>query len=325
MGYTTAQIKDGVNNMNVYAQRAKLGDLVYAASAGGYPLDYPGKIFFVNNITGSSSGDGLTWGTAFSTIALAIAAVVAFQAAQTTASLDIDAKCIIYVAGTATAYAALTSLPSYCDIIGVGADPRGNGTGIARVTAATGTDTVDDSVGVRGLNIYNMQFTGSGTGYAMDLAICYRSVFENCAFVNKSDGALRILQGGAITIRNCQFGGDTVLPAVALTVGNSGGNFNQALVEDSVFYGTTTGIANSAYLCDSTVFRKNTIYGGTTGILDTSTESNIAGNAFYVGNFVSAGSDAINVSQNPTLRVMGNFVSNNGTNRIETSVTDITT
>lgn len=316
MSYTTAEIKAGLNNMNVYAQRAQLGNLVYNASMGGYPGDYPGKIYFVNNILGSASNDGLTWGTAFAEISTAIAAVVAFQAAQLAASLDVDARCIIYVAGTTTAYTALTSLPSHCDIIGVGADPRGNGAGIARISSTTSADTVDDAVGVRGLGIYNMQFTGASTGYAMDLAIAYRCVFENCAFINKSTGSLRILQGGAITIRNCQLGGDTVLPTTGLTVGNSGGNFNQCLVEDNMIYGTTTGISNTAYLCDSTLFRNNTVYGGTTGISDTSTETNIAGNAFYVGNYVIGGTNSIVATNGSTTRLVGNHVSAAGTGGI---------
>jgi hypothetical protein len=281
---------------------AKLSDL--ADGMGGYPGDYPGRVYFVNNITGLSTNDGLSWASPFAEISQAISASETFRALPSGTTNDY-VRNVIYVQGTGTAYTALDALPNYCDIIGIGADPRGNGTGIASVTASTGTDTVD-STGVRGLGLYNLQFTGSGTGYSLDLAVCFRSIFENCAFVNKSTGSVRILTGGGITIRNCHMGGDTVTPTTGLTVGNSGGNFNQCLVEANMIYGATTGIANSAYLCDGTLFRWNSVYGGTTGISDTSTESTIAGNAFYMNNYVIGGTNAFVVSNNGTARSAGN-------------------
>ena len=217
---------------------------------------------------------------------------------------------VIYVRGTGTAYTALTALPNYCDIIGIGADPRGNGTGFPSIT---GAGTADACAGAaRGLGLYNLQFTGSGAYYSLNLSVLFRSVIQNCAFVNCSSGA-RIVTGGGNTIRNCQFGGDTVTPTVGLAVGTSGGNWNQCLLEWNCFYGSTTGFSNAAGLSDGTVFRANTVYGGTTGILDTSTQAGMAGSAFYVGNWVSGGTNAMALTNNAAARSIGNACVSNVT------------
>jgi hypothetical protein len=296
--------------------RAQLSDLVDGASAiSGYPGNYPGRIYYVNNITGSSGASGLSWSDAFSQLSYAVTAAEAYRA--TFATNNQYVRNVIFIQGTATAYSAVSALPNYCDIIGIGADPRGNGAGIARLDGAGAADAAA-TAGARGLYIANLQFTGSGAYYAFDAAILFRSIFENCAFMNCATGGLRILTGGGITIRNCHIGGDTTTPATGLTVGNSGGNFNQCLVEDNMIYGSTTGIANSAYLCDGTVFRNNTVYGGTTGVADTSTESTIAGNAFYVNNFCS-GTDAMAFTNNGAARVIGNYVVNGTTGAVETT------
>jgi hypothetical protein len=321
MSLTTAQKIRMLNNASRPNQESQVGTMLYNAASGGYPGGgYQGRIYFVNNVSGSATNDGLTWGTAFAQISTAVTAWEAYRI--TAANVDPSVRGIIYVQGTATAYTALTALPNYCDLIGIGADPRGNGSGIARVTAATGVDTVG-STGVRGLHVENMQFTGSGTGWAMNIVEAFRSEFINCAFVNKSTGALQITKGGGLVIRNCQMGGDTVTPAIGFS--NDGtANFNQCLVEDNCIYGSTTGFAVAGGLCDGTVVRNNTIYGGTTGILDTSAGATPAAWAWYVGNYVSAGSDAINCSNGGTQRVIGNWVINNATAAIERSVTDIT-
>lgn len=272
-----------------------------------------GRTYYVNNITGSSTADGLSWDSAMSEVSTAITASEAYRQIPSATTNEYIRNTIL-VQGTGTAYTALTALPNYCDIIGLGADPRGNGAGIARITAATGVDTVDEATGVRGLNIYNMQFTGSGTGYAMDLAVAFRCVFENCVFTNKSTGGLRILQGGGITLRNCTIGvADTTTCTTGLTVGNSGGNFNNCLIEDCVIYGTTTGIANTAYLCDGTVFRKNTVFGGTTGISDTSSQTSDAGLAFYVGNYATGGTTGMAMTNGPKRHCLDNWACSNVT------------
>jgi hypothetical protein len=288
-----------------------LADLRDGAGAYGYPGDYPGRIYYVNNISGSSSYDGLSWDTPFDEVSTAITASETYRESFSGSTNDYIRN-IIFVQGTGTAYSALTALPNYCDIIGIGADPRGNGAGIARIESATTADSIS-SAGVRGLGMYNLQVGGSSSGYAMDLAVCYRSIFENCVFVNKSTGALRIVTGGGITIRNCMIGGsDTTACANGLEISGTA-NFNNCLVEDNVIYGTTYGVIVNSYLCNATVFRNNFVYGGTIGIDDNSTESTLAGNAWYINNFVGSAADCISIATNDGVRVIGNICNQAGT------------
>jgi hypothetical protein len=268
--------------------------------------------YYVDNVNGKAGAAGDSWDTALAQIGPAVTLWEAFRAAQP----NIYGRGVIYIRGTGTAYTALTALPNYCDMIGVGSDPRGNGAGIASITAATGVDTVT-STGVRGLGLYNLQFTGSGTGWAMNVAIMFRSIIENCCFFNKSTGALQIVTGGGITIRKCAFGGDTVTPAIGINVGTAAGNFNQCLVEDNVIYGSTYGFVNGAYLSDGTVVKNNIIYGGTEGVRDTGTDATMAANAFYCGNYVS-GADAMTFVVNTDgARTIGNHVVNGTTGAVE--------
>jgi hypothetical protein len=294
---------------------SRLSDLIDGGSAHGYPGDYPGREYFVNNIVGLSTYYGSSWLRPFDELSTAITAAEAYRLAM--AATNVYVRNRIYVQGTATAYSALTALPNYCDIIGIGADPRGNGAGIARVEGASTTDTVA-STGVRGLNLFNMQFGGSGAAWAMNLAICFRSIFENVAFVNRTTGGLQIVTGGGITLRNCHVGGDTATPALGINVGTAGGNFNQSLVEDCMIYASTSGFLNHAYLSDGTLVRRNTIYGASYGVVDHSAQTGLAGLAFYVNNFVSGG-DAFDVTNSPAARVIGNYVVNGTTGAVETT------
>src|SRR5512137_206557 len=121
------------------------------------------KVYYVDNVNGLSTYNGLSWTKPFAQPSEAITAWEAYRAAQT----NIYAKGLIKIRGTGTAYDALTALPSYCDMEGVGANPRGDGTGIV-VIKGTGADAAAGSA--RGLGLYNIQFTCSGAGYyAMDV------------------------------------------------------------------------------------------------------------------------------------------------------------
>lgn len=163
-----------------------------------FPADYPGLEYFVDG-TISASGDGLTWSTAFKTLAEAVTAVTTYQATLT----NIYTRCVIHVAGIGTAYAGISTLPQYCDIIGEGATPFGDGTGIAVI--GVGTADLDAIAGTaRGLRLFNLQFRHSGNGWACDFVNLFRSEIGFCAFCASdptlatvhSDGAVRITGAG---------------------------------------------------------------------------------------------------------------------------------
>jgi hypothetical protein len=306
--------------VNVYRKLKFFPGAIVEGSWNGL-YDKRGMTYYVNNITGASTNPGTSWDAAFDQLSTAITASEAWVDKQTTNNQYI--RPTIVVQGTATAYSAIAALPNYTDIIGLGADPRGNGAGIARLDGAGAADAAA-SAGCRGIDLYNLQFTGSGNFYAMDLALIFRSVFENCAFVNCAYGGMRIVTGGGIVIRDCHFGGDTTTPATGLYIGSGShnGNFNQSLVEDCVIYGSTNGVLIDTYLNDGTCFRNNTIYGGTYAIRDTSTETTIAGNAFYMGNYVAGGTNSISIAStgNAAYQALGNWASDAGTVDIVTNL-----
>jgi hypothetical protein len=278
----------------------------------------------VNNITGSATNDGLSWATAMSEPSYAITASETYRelggvesgAAVTTNDYVMNT---IVVQGTATGYLAISTLPSYCNVIGLGGNPRGNGYGIASFTQASGTDTATGST--RGSNWYNLQFTGSGTGWAMDFDVIFRSTIETCTFYNKSTGAMRIVTGGGVTIRDCDFGGDSVATAYGLYTGtnDNSGNFNSCLVVDSSFTATTAAIYQSAYWANATRFTNNLAMGGTYGIQDNShNQGGIRYLAFYDKNFCyGSNSGDVNdagmkVGILPEDRCIGNWCNDHG-------------
>jgi hypothetical protein len=248
------------------------GDAVYqndgrpVLGAGGYPTDYDGRVYHVNNVTGSSSNDGLSWENAMDEVSTAITAATTYLATHATNNQNI--RNIIYVAGTATPYTALTVLPSYCDIIGVGADPSGNGAGIARIGADSGTsEGVLVTASVRGLNCRNLQFQAGVGGYAFkgtnlfrsnfvdcvftsngspggapaagfEMGICSGVNFDRCLWNNQSSTANQFTVGMNITsthfhgcqVRDCHIGGDTGVAIAGACVNAWGSRFHNCYI-----------------------------------------------------------------------------------------------
>ncbi len=215
---------------------------------GGYPTDYEGRVYHVNNITGVSSNDGLTWKESMDEVSTAITASAAYLATLDTNNQNI--RNIIYVQGTATPYTALTTLPSYCDIIGIGADPSGNGAGIARIGADSGvSEGVLETASVRGLNVSGIQFQAGVGGYAFKGTNLFRSSFYDCVFTsNGSPGGapaagfeMGIMSG--VTMRNCLWNNQSSLtnqPTVGMNI--TGTHFHGVRVENCLI-GGDVGVA----------------------------------------------------------------------------------
>jgi len=285
----------------------------------------PGVTYYVNNITGSASNDGLSWNTPFAQVSTAITASEAYRLAL--AANNTFVRNTIIIQGTATRYTALTALPNWTNVVGIGADPRGNGSGIVRIGSASGADGVTGSGGatdMRGVNWYNIQFNAGGNYYACHFPVAYRCRFENCTFGCADDnatayGGLYIESGSGVVLKDCATIHHSGTLVTGVTVGNSGGNFNECKITDCVFQGSTAGFLNSAYLCNNSVMQNCVVNGGTNGIVDTSTETTLLGNMYYVGNFCygsqSTGANAggMKVTNNPTLRCIGNKCNDAGT------------
>jgi len=76
----------------------------------------------------------------------------------------------------------------------------------------------------------------------------------------------------------------------------------------------------NAELCNHTIFRNNFIYGGTIGVDDNSTEATLAGNAFYINNFIGSASDCMEFANNGTVRAIGNVANQAGTTAWEDNI-----
>jgi len=310
--YTATQKRSGLNNMNAYAQRAQLGDLVYGAASGGYPLDYPGLIYYVNNVTGSSGNSGLTWDDAF---AQPSQAITAWNTAQALLA-DIKTRGIIFIAGTLTAYTGLTALPEYCDLVGVGSNPLGNGPSVPRIGSdSAAEDGVLVSGTIRGLNCYNLQFQAGTAKSCFSIENLYKSGFYNCAFMVNGVAAscttgFTAAKLSGVTFLNCHWGtASNVEPTVGIDI--TGTHFHHCVIENCKITGITAGfrIASGTTSNYGSIV-KNCIIASDYGTLALGIDDNATvGQCIYAGNYIAA-TKSNELANNNTLRFPGNYVAN---------------
>jgi hypothetical protein len=258
-----------------------------------------GLVYYVNNITGSATANGLSWNEAVDQVSTAItlseAARLASWGGATLTNHTL--RNTIFVQGTGTAYTSLTSLPSFCDIVGVGACPFGDGSGIPVIGTNTAALDAVAAASTRGVGLYNLQFQHSGGGYALDLVDIFRSEIAGCAFkatdptllTVHSDGAIRITgaAGGLYVHDNKCIGGNDSWHEYGLYA--DGTFLNSCRFENNTWRARLEGIHLSATVKgDNTEFKGEIINGGqqtlALGINDLAT----AGQAIYCGCYISA-------------------------------------
>lgn len=286
-----------------------------------------GRTYYVNNILGSSTNDGLSWGTAFDQVETAIAASEVYrqlggvEGGASVATNDYVRNTIV-VQGTGTAYTAVTSIPNYVDIIGLGADPRGNGSGIAQIDAAGVADCISiGSAGCRGLYMVNIQCDASAAGsfVGLDAEKLFRSRIEGCAFTNQGVSGIRILVGGGVYINDCACTNDTFAQITGLTLGTGATN-NGHKITNCEFFGDTQGVSFTAVAGKQTVFKNCSAIGGTKGFVD-STSSDVGHQPWYIDcygfgtNNTTINQTGFVLSSNYTKRAMRCIDNANGTNR----------
>ena len=289
---------------------AEIGDLANSGSYPRYPASYPNKTYYVNNITGSSVNDGLNWDEAMDELSTAITAWEAYRA--TFAANNQNIRGVIYVQGTATAYTAITALPSYCDIIGVGADPSGNGAGIARIGADSGvSDGVDAAATARGVNFENLQFQAGNGGYAFRGTNLFRSSFYNCVFAtNGSPGGapaagVDLDIAGGVNWYNCLWQNQSSV-ANQFTVGMTitGTHFHGCIVKDSYIGGDTGVLIGSTVVNGWGSWFLNCYIGQLSETCNIGVDDNAtAGHIIYAGCFMQA-TDAFDLAHNAN-RIIG--------------------
>ncbi len=276
-----------------------------------------GRNYYVNNITGSASANGLSWSTAMDEISTATTASEAYRILP--AATNEFIRNTIFVQGTGTPYTALTALPSYCNIIGLGADVRGNGAGIARVGADTGTGYGVVAAGtIRGLNVYNIQFQAGQNNYMFKAANLYRCVFDNCGFITNGDPTsspetgFSVGKASGLVIRNSHWGSASGInsgPDCGFDVTST--HFHLCLIENCHIEGSVAVIRFHSTCLNawSSEVRNNTLGGSgyisAIGVDDNATTGMIV----YSGNMINA-TVALNLADNPTGRIPGNMTDN---------------
>ena len=291
-----------------------------------------GRTYYVNNITGSSTSDGLSWNSAADQVERAISLSETYRqlggGAPSVTTNDYIRNTIV-VQGTGTAYTNVTSIPNYTNIIGLGADPKGNGTGIAKIDGAGTADALSvSSSGCRGLYMVNLQFNQSSAGsyYGADFAKLFRSRIEGCSFTNNGTGGLRIVLGGGVAIIECDATNDTVAQLTGLTLGN-GATVNNCKILNCEFFGDTQGVLVSAVAGKQTTFKDTLASGGTYGFKDT-TSNQIVHQPRYVRcygfgtNNTTINQTGFVLSSTYTQRAFGCIDNANGTVRNYPSTTD---
>jgi hypothetical protein len=285
--------------------------------------EYAGTSYYVNGDTGNdTTGDGLSWATAFATPQAAITASEVVRLARTT---NLYLRNRIFIQGGSADYAPITSLPNYTDIIGVGAESRGNGTGIvvisggASSSAMTGTSTGGE---MRGCTFTNIQFKVlTDTYWCVDAIKVLRTTFTNCAFMcatgtgMSAGGGIRTTSStGGVTIQDCHFGTNgagQLKYGVYVTASTTMNNW-------TIIHNHITAITAGIYLGGSvddtnTIIKENTIGGGTS----TQIVNGIVGgtHSLAMGNIITASSTAI--SSLTTTNRVGNHVINNVTGAMD--------
>lgn len=280
----------------------------------GYPgAGYLGKTYYVNNITGSSGNSGKSWNSAMDEPSTAITAWETYRATLATNNQMVRGR--IFIQGTATEYTALTALPLYCDVIGLGADPRGNGDGIVQIGAATGTgeDGVDATATVRGTNFSNIQFQAGKDGYAFRGTNLFRCRWDNCVFATNGSPAGRPAAGFSAAVcsgnvwKDCHW-----ITASSTATDNAvgfqitGAHFHNCLVENCFITGATAAVEIAAGCINGygSWFKDCYIgYGSETsaiGVDDNAT----AGFIMYTGCYVFA-TDSFSLANNGSGRIIG--------------------
>lgn len=300
-----------------------LGVYVDGALAASFPPT-PGRTYFVNNITGSSSNDGLSWGTAMDEVSTAITASETYRelggvesgAAVTTNDY---VRNTIMVQGTATAYTGITDLGEYYNLIGLGVPSDGIGGTIWNTTVLTGMARIgSDTVSIGGMydldgeysGVYvsNIHFQTGGTNPAFGVDELYQCKFEDCGFFYAKDQATAAPDAwfeiySAITgmiMNRCSGGGNagvTDRPAYGFHVKTGADRFTYSRMRDCQWTGSTAAfmVAATVIYGQGTVIGPDNFFGAfghgvcTAGIKDLPARSEAQGGGItYIHNYIDA-------------------------------------
>jgi hypothetical protein len=317
----------GKRPFRMIAGVSTLSDLADGQGAGwGYPgSGYTGVQYFVNNISGSSGASGLSWDDPFDEVSTAVTASEA-QRQLPTLTTNEYVRNQIFVQGTGTAYTAITAFPNYCDIIGVGAVPYGDGAGIPVISgkgaATTGTGAKDAAAGsARGLRLFGLQFESSADFYCLDFVNLFRSEIAFCAFKASDPTLVTVVTTGGIRFTgssggnyihdNMWIGGNDSWFTYGIKTDSGTVIFNFNRIENNMIEAETAGISIAAQTVtgDGTSVNNNKFTGGN-HVMATAVDDNATtGRIFYSGNMCGS-TDGGQLVNNGAIRWVANYRAN---------------
>jgi len=299
----------------------------------------------VNNITGASTNDGLSWGTAMDEVSTAIAASETYRelggvesgAADTTNDY---VRNTIMIQGTETAYTGLTDLGEHVNIVGLGSPCGGRGgtiwnqttlDGVTRIGADAGsTGGMVSTSDYHGLYIGNIHFQTGGTAPAFEVGGIHESTIEDCGFyyamtthLPSPTSMFHIITGGTgitgLIMERSGNGGNagvTDRPVYGFEMGTAVDRFSQSRMRDCFWTGSTAAyyLWETMFYCQGTIIGPGNFFGGfgygvcNCGIKDWTKRLNPEGGlATYVDNYV----DALNpIRQHPGEGYAERFIGN---------------
>lgn len=243
-----------------------------------------GNVYYVakngNNTTGKS------WQNAFTTIA---AAITASNATVTWAGNEEDNYILIAPGEYAE---ALTALPWYCHMIGLGMPTLADSACSVKIHPAAGAAMLNSTV--IGLHLYNLSLQAVGAVDILNFGTCNDTLIENCLFSAKDGNVVNMIStdnSDGLTIIGCKFrpkGGIGVGATVGILFqGGSDKFWHNGIIKDCIIGGldpTGTGIKiESDCTASCSVIQNNIVYlsGAGTGIDDDSDLAIVQDNTVY--------------------------------------------
>lgn len=289
---------------------AQLSDLVDGGSMYGYPGPlYPGKNYYVNNITGTSGASGATWGDAMDQVSTAITASEAHQATHVSSSNRNIAN-NIFIQGTNTVYTGITDTGERSNFVGVSAGGvYDHGSGMPRIGSATDGDGAVDATNSRGNSWYNLQFCFGNTGHYgfSNTAYIQRSRFTECAFMMMANSGTACFNAVAITgtiVERCHFA--TNAPGQPTYGVNITGQNSDCRWVYNTFHTGTTALFNVTANGVNTLIAHN-YFGGLGGHTAAFVDSSAGSYQFLAGNYFAHA----NITTDNIARTNDNFVAGN--------------
>ena len=318
-----------------------LGVYVDGALTMSFPPT-PGRTYFVNNITGASTNDGLSWANAMDEVSTAITASETYRElggveGGSAVTTNDYIRNTIMIQGTATGYTGITDLGDHLNLVGLGSPSGGRGGTIWNLTTLDGvarlgidettTGGMVSSGDYHGLYIGNIHFQTGGVGPAFEVGGIHESTIEDCSFylgmTNTGTAASSLFHVYSLGItglimERCGSGGNagvTDRPSYGFYL-SSTERFSHSRMRDCFWTGASAAyyIDSTCKYCQGTIIGPGNFFGGfghgvcQIGIQDYNKQTNATGGlATYVDNYCDA---LIPIQQYPGFGWTDRFIGN---------------